>query len=118
MKKTDVHVLKLCFFVWLFVGKKSSSSEDEEFASNLVNTGIGELPPGAQLSDSDDMETTDANDPHRALNIDLDLPLREDERLPVLEHKSHLDDVKGEKNSDKSAKSKKVTIFCSTWTNI
>ncbi|XP_012280988.1 AP-3 complex subunit delta-1 [Orussus abietinus] len=70
--------------------KKSSSSEDEQNDDHpvqIVNTGIGELPPGAKLSDGDDHDLTDANDPHRALDIDLDMPLREDERLPVLEHR-------------------------------
>ncbi|XP_011864109.1 PREDICTED: AP-3 complex subunit delta-1 [Vollenhovia emeryi] len=70
--------------------KKSASEEDEKDDSlplQVVNTGIGELPPGAQISDSDEYDLVDANDPHRALNIDLDMPLREDERLPVLEHR-------------------------------
>ncbi|KAK2577397.1 hypothetical protein KPH14_003510 [Odynerus spinipes] len=69
---------------------KQSASEDEleeEFPAQVVNTGVGELPPGAEISDSDDYDMIDANDPHRALNIDLDMPLREDERLPVLEHR-------------------------------
>ncbi|XP_072743731.1 AP-3 complex subunit delta-1 [Anoplolepis gracilipes] len=70
---------------------KKSASEEDELDDNLplqiVNTGIGELPPGAEISDSDDYDLVDANDPHRALNIDLDMPLREDERLPVLEHR-------------------------------
>ncbi|XP_020292547.1 AP-3 complex subunit delta-1 isoform X2 [Pseudomyrmex gracilis] len=70
---------------------KKSASEDEEqddkVPVQVVNTGIGELPPGAEISDSDDYDVVDANDPHRALNIDLDMPLREDERLPVLEHR-------------------------------
>lgn len=69
---------------------KQSASEDEQeddFPMQVVNTGIGELPPGAEISDSDDYDMIDANDPHRALNIDLDMPLREDERLPVLEHR-------------------------------
>ncbi|TGZ49560.1 AP-3 complex subunit delta-1 [Temnothorax longispinosus] len=70
--------------------KKSASEEDEKddsLPSQVVNTGIGELPPGAEISDSDEYDLVDANDPHRALNIDLDMPLREDERLPVLEHR-------------------------------
>lgn len=72
------------------LGRKSSSSEDEQnenYPSQLVNTGIGELPPGAELSGSDDDDDVDANDPHRALNIDLDLPLREDEGFPVRQHR-------------------------------
>ncbi|XP_012531460.2 AP-3 complex subunit delta-1 [Monomorium pharaonis] len=71
--------------------KKSASEEDEKEDDSsplqIVNTGIGELPPGAQISDSDEYDLADTNDPHRALNIDLDMPLREDERLPVLEHR-------------------------------
>lgn len=73
------------------IDKKSSSSEDEDeeesYPAQVVNKGIGELPPGAQLSDSNDEDAKDADDPHRALNIDLDLPLQEDERLPVVEHR-------------------------------
>lgn len=74
-----------------YISDKKSSSEDEQddrFPSQVVNTGIGELPPGAELSDNDDYNIADANDPHRALNVDLDIPLREDERLPVLEHRA------------------------------
>ncbi|XP_034182981.1 adaptor-related protein complex 3, delta 1 subunit-like garnet [Osmia lignaria lignaria] len=69
---------------------KKATSEDEQddsYPVQVVNTGVGELPPGAELSDSDDYDQVDLNDPHRALNIDLDLPLRDDERLPVLEHR-------------------------------
>ncbi|XP_076242708.1 adaptor-related protein complex 3, delta 1 subunit-like garnet [Calliopsis andreniformis] len=69
---------------------KKSASEDElddDYPMQMVNTGIGELPPGAELSDSDNYDHVDENDPHRALNIDLDMPLRDDERLPVLEHR-------------------------------
>lgn len=73
-----------------FTDKKSASEEDEQddnLPPQIVKTGIGELPPGAEISDSDEYDLVDANDPHRALNIDLDMPLREDERLPVLEHR-------------------------------
>lgn len=62
----------------------------------VVNTGVGELPSGAELSDSDDYDQVDINDPHRALNIDLDVPLRDDERLPVLEHRV-IENNKGKK---------------------
>lgn len=77
-------------YLKVFLGRKSGTSEDEQnenYPSQLVNTGIGELPPGAELSGSDDDDDVDANDPHRALNIDLDLPLREDEGFPVLQHR-------------------------------
>lgn len=70
-----------------------------------MNTGIGELPPGAELSDSDDYDHVDVNDPHRALNIDLDLPLRDDERLPVSEHRVN------ETTESKGKKKEKVICF-------
>lgn len=65
---------------------KKSASEDElddNLPLQIVNTGIGELFPAAEISDSDDYDLVDANDPHRALNI---MSLWKDERLPVLEH--------------------------------
>ncbi|CAK9814852.1 AP-3 complex subunit delta-1 [Anthophora quadrimaculata] len=92
----------------------SEDEQDDVYPVQVVNTGIGELPPGAELSDSDDYDQVDINDPHRALNIDLDLPLRDDERLPVLEHRitenTLLPDVtqnKGKKKEKGHKKSKK-----------
>ncbi|XP_012260262.2 AP-3 complex subunit delta-1 [Athalia rosae] len=99
--------------------KRSNSSEDEHesaYPTQLVNTGVGELPPGAELSDGDDYDAADMNDPHRALDMDLDMPLREDERLPVPEHRNvennptnEVPDAKqSKKNKDKEhRKSKK-----------
>lgn len=75
----------------------------------IVNTGVGELPPGAEISDSDDYDLVDANDPHRALNIDLDMPLREDERLPVLEHRVIENNIT-RKAEDKGNKKEKVHL--------
>lgn len=82
---------------------------DDSLPLQIVNTGIGELPPGAEVSDSDDYDLVDANDPHRALNIDLDMPLREDERLPVLEHRVIENDTK--KIEEKGNKKEKVNFF-------
>lgn len=75
----------------------------------LVNKGIGELPPGAALSDSDDNELKDVNDPHRALNIDLDIPLREDEQLPVSEHRSPNINIINDKSDKTVSKPEKVS---------
>lgn len=97
----------------MFSGKKSVSEEDEQDDSlplQIVNTGIGELPPGAEISDSDDYDLIDANDPHRALNIDLDIPLREDERLPVLEHRVIENNIT-KKIEGKGSKKEKVKYF-------
>lgn len=101
------------FSAELFSDKKSASEEDElddSLPLQIVNTGIGELPPGAEISDSDDYDLVDANDPHRALNIDLDMPLREDERLPVLEHRVIENDTT-KKIEEKGSKKEKVNFF-------
>lgn len=97
----------------MFSDKKSASEEDDQDDSlplQIVNTGIGELPPGAEVSDSDDYDLVDANDPHRALNIDLDMPLREDERLPVLEHRVMENNIT-KKTEGKGNKKEKVKEF-------
>lgn len=71
----------------------------------MVNKGVGELPPGAALSDSNESDTKDVNDPHRALNIDLDLPLRDEERLSVVQHRIQETRVSAsDKTADKSEK--------------
>ncbi len=44
----------------------------EPVAIHEVSTFI-EMPEGASLSDNDDKDKHDINDPHRALDIDLDL---------------------------------------------
>lgn len=102
----------------MFSDKKSASAEEDELDDSLplqiVNTGIGELPPGAEISDSDDYDLVDANDPHRALNIDLDMPLREDERLPVLEHRVIENDTT-KKIEEKGSKKEKVNFFFLYW---
>lgn len=75
-----------------------------------MNTVIGELPSGAELSDSDDYDRVDENDPHRALNIDLDIPLRDDERLPVLEHRV-IENNLIQPNTESKEKKKEKVIF-------
>ncbi|KAK0180846.1 hypothetical protein PV327_003184 [Microctonus hyperodae] len=106
--------------------KHRTSSDDEHHGKQLfhvVNTGIGELPPGAELSDNDDTNLTDINDPHRALNIDLDIPLRDDERLPIFEHRvsdildtkkntsvKTVNKKKKEKSSKKKSKNGRVNV--------
>ena len=73
-----------------------------------MNTGVGELPPGAAMSDSDENDKIDADDPHHALNIDLDEPLREEENLKVSIHTES--DLSYHGRSGKTAnKSKKVS---------
>ncbi|XP_067642164.1 AP-3 complex subunit delta isoform X2 [Eurosta solidaginis] len=56
----------------------SSDSEDEPKPLHIVNTTM-EMPEGVALSDSEDKDSKfDPNDPHRALNIELDIPNMEE----------------------------------------
>lgn len=61
----------------------ASESEEEELPAPLgvVNT-AAEMPEGARLTDDDD-DDRNADDPHRALDIDLEEPLQEEERQPT-----------------------------------
>ncbi|XP_037028736.1 AP-3 complex subunit delta isoform X2 [Bradysia coprophila] len=68
------------------LGISSESDGEEPVAIHAVSTFI-EMPEGASLSDNDDKDKHDVNDPHRALDIDLDLPLRTDEILPKQSYK-------------------------------
>lgn len=52
--------------------EKSSSDEDNPEPLAIVNTDIGEMPEGAVLSDGDNEDDEPNNDPHRALDINLD----------------------------------------------
>ena len=50
---------------------QSDSDSDSPKPIHVVNTTI-EMPEGAVISDNDDKNDLDLNDPHRALDIDLD----------------------------------------------
>lgn len=63
-------ILIWCSFI---AARKVSSSEDENSGPLvIVNTGIGEMPEGAVLSDGENDDEGPNDDPHRALDIDLD----------------------------------------------
>lgn len=54
-------------------GEASSDGENvEEFVMVEVNRGRGEMPEGAQESDGADSDVRGQDDPHRALDINLD----------------------------------------------
>lgn len=55
---------------------------------HIVNTDIGEMPEGAQASDGEELDSRPNDDPHKALDINLDEPLRDEEKLPVLTHRT------------------------------
>ncbi|KAJ9584594.1 hypothetical protein L9F63_021064 [Diploptera punctata] len=81
--------------------KKGRSSDEEEVEIeeeediaplHVVNTDIGEMPEGAQLSDGEELDSRPNDDPHKALDINLDEPLRDEEKLPILKHRTRSKD--------------------------
>ncbi|XP_068238241.1 AP-3 complex subunit delta-1 isoform X2 [Palaemon carinicauda] len=67
-------------------GRVSSSSEEEVPQSHVVNTDVGEMPEGANFSDDNEPDDRPEDDPHRALDINLDEPLAPNEVLPTRTH--------------------------------
>ncbi|KAL9696388.1 hypothetical protein quinque_015673 [Culex quinquefasciatus] len=55
---------------------ESDSDSDDPKPLHVVNT-VVELPEGAILSDTEDKNAEDLDDPHRALDIDLDAPIED-----------------------------------------
>ncbi|CAI5442796.1 unnamed protein product [Caenorhabditis angaria] len=58
---------------------ESTSSEEENNVVHMVNRNDGEMPEGARSTDDEDEFTKQTTDEFRALDIDLDAPLRPDE---------------------------------------
>uniref|UniRef100_A0A9J7Y8X8 AP-3 complex subunit delta-1 n=1 Tax=Cyprinus carpio carpio TaxID=630221 RepID=A0A9J7Y8X8_CYPCA len=68
-------------------GRKADSgpeSEEDITPAHQVDIVTEEMPENALPSDDDDK---DPNDPHKALDIDLDKPLADSEKLPVRTHR-------------------------------
>uniref|UniRef100_A0A4W4FYV5 AP-3 complex subunit delta domain-containing protein n=1 Tax=Electrophorus electricus TaxID=8005 RepID=A0A4W4FYV5_ELEEL len=68
-------------------GKRDDSgpeSEEDITPAHQVDIVTEEMPENALPSDDDDK---DPNDPHKALDIDLDKPLADSEKLPVRTHR-------------------------------
>ncbi|XP_076060659.1 adaptor-related protein complex 3, delta 1 subunit-like garnet isoform X2 [Oratosquilla oratoria] len=96
----------------------SSSSEEETPPVLVVNTDAGEMPEGANMSDEEDNDGRPEDDPHRALDINLDEPLSPGETLPTRVHrevkrdedkpkKVEADNQKTDKSKSSSKKKKK-----------
>uniref|UniRef100_U5EX37 AP-3 complex subunit delta n=1 Tax=Corethrella appendiculata TaxID=1370023 RepID=U5EX37_9DIPT len=64
----------------------SNTDSDDPKQLHVVNTVI-EMPEGAIMSDSEDKQNNEIDDPHRALDIDLDVPL--DNELPASNSSKH-----------------------------
>lgn len=55
------------------LGEVNMSEEEEDTAPlHIVNTDIGEMPEGAQVSDGEELDSRPNDDPHKALDINLD----------------------------------------------
>ncbi|ESN98976.1 hypothetical protein HELRODRAFT_107104 [Helobdella robusta] len=76
---------------------KKRDENDEEDDDNGDDAGIDkrtvvrttvEMPDGVELSDSDMKSSTPSNDPHKLLDINLDEPLQDSEKLPVRSHRT------------------------------
>ncbi|XP_054728209.1 AP-3 complex subunit delta isoform X1 [Anastrepha obliqua] len=96
------------------VAYSSSESEDDSKPLHIVNTTM-DMPEGVALSDSEDKDSKfDPNDPHRALNIELDIPDLEESKGRFREVSSAANNINNNKRtlgseveSDKKASSKK-----------
>lgn len=83
----------------------SDSDSDEPKPLHVVNTTI-EMPEGAVVSDNDDKNDLDVNDPHRALDIDLEA---DDDFYapPKSSKKAAAPEAEPAKTKDKSSRKKK-----------
>lgn len=61
-------------FTYFLLWKGATSAEEEEDVPSIhvVNTDIGEMPEGAQVSDGEEPDSRPSDDPHKALDINLD----------------------------------------------
>lgn len=60
--------------IYFLQGKVATSEEEEESVVpvHMVNTDIGEMPEGAEVSDGEEPDSRPNDDPHKALDINLD----------------------------------------------
>ncbi|XP_021561265.1 AP-3 complex subunit delta-1 isoform X3 [Neomonachus schauinslandi] len=75
-------------------GSLHTESDEDITPAQQVDIVTEEMPENALPSDEDDK---DPNDPYRALDIDLDKPLADSEKLPVQKHRN----VDNSKSADK-----------------
>ncbi|XP_043911427.1 AP-3 complex subunit delta-1 [Protopterus annectens] len=83
-----------------------TESDEDIPPAQQVDIITEEMPENALPSDEDEK---DPSDPYRALDIDLDRPLADSEKLPVQKHRAMEDQKSPEENIFSDQKSKKVT---------
>lgn len=82
-----------------------TESDEDICPAHQVDIITEEMPENALPSDEDEK---DPNDPYRALDIDLDRPLADNEKLPVQKHRAAEDQQSPEGSIFSDQKSKKV----------
>lgn len=85
---------------------ESDSDDDDIKPMHFVNTTI-EMPEGAVMSDTDDKNDLDKNDPHRALDIDLEADLVLAAKPTVKSAKKSSEVVKSKEEVPESLEKKK-----------
>jgi hypothetical protein len=58
--------------MYFLLGVVTTSEEEDVAPLHVVNTDIGEMPEGAQVSDGEELDSRPNDDPHKALDINLD----------------------------------------------
>ncbi|XP_043441963.1 AP-3 complex subunit delta-1 isoform X3 [Prionailurus bengalensis] len=85
-------------------GSLHTESDEDIAPAQRVDIVTEEMPENALPSDEDDK---DPNDPYRALDVDLDRPLADSERLPVQKHRN-AETTKSPEKEDVPAVEKKM----------
>ncbi|VCW50416.1 unnamed protein product [Gulo gulo] len=85
-------------------GSPPTESDEDLAPAQQVDIVTEEMPENALPSDEDDK---DPNDPYRALDIDLDRPLADSEKLPVQKHRN-ADACKSPEKEDVPVMEKKI----------
>jgi AP-3 complex subunit delta-1 len=72
--RKKILTLQTFTFLYFLQGKVATSEEEEEDVApvHVVNTDIGEMPEGAEVSDGEEPDSRPNDDPHKALDINLD----------------------------------------------
>jgi len=73
LQQCGFHGTGSCIYMYFDLGEVNMSEEEEDIAPlHIVNTDVGEMPEGAQVSDGEELDSRPNDDPHKALDINLD----------------------------------------------
>lgn len=98
-------------------GQPHSDTDEDDLPAMHAVSSTFDVPEGVSPSDNEDDNSKSADDPHKLLDINLDEPLRDDEKLPVRTHRivdetspqlqlESRDKVKDRHKNDKARKEK------------